>query len=662
MTAPRLLPLAPVHSGGRSAMTCHYRCDDACAKPVPNESDNSYFGDIVAASASRRSVLKGSSAVAAVVGLGAFGGSQAAGVAPAAAATKPGPKSPFGFTPIAAQPADTDKVVVPEGFGWAPVISWGDPILAGAPAFDFDKQSATAQEGQFGYNNDYTTLLRNGSQKSGILVCNNEYTNEELMFRDFAGYESLTDEQLRIVMAAHGMSIVEVARKNPKTPWSYLKGARLNRRLTATSEFEMVGPAAGHTALRTSADPTGRRVLGTFNNCAGGTTAWGTVLSGEENFNGYFKAPSAPDDRLKRYGITGTGRGWERIDERFDLAIEPNEANRHGWVVEVDPQDPTSTPRKLTALGRFKHEGAESTVAADGRVVVYMGDDERFDYAYKFISKGTYRPGASAAARAHNKELLTEGDLYVARFTGDGMVDGVCDGTGEWLPLVVDGQSKVPGMSVAEVLIWTRLAGDIVNATKMDRPEDVQPNPVNGRVYMACTNNTKRVPSQIDEANPRANNKHGHVIEMTPTGGHTSTAFTWKIVLIAGDPADPQTYFNGYDRSEVSSISCPDNVAFDSKGNLWIATDGNALGNCDGMYLMPLEGPDTGRLQQFLSVPAGSECCGPFITLDDRTVLAAVQHPGEVDGASPASPASQFPYQGDGQPRPSVIQVFPTKG
>ena len=673
MTAPApqrtVLPLIPTgraaHPGGRSAMTCHYRCDDACSKPVPNPSDNTYFGDVVAAGASRRSVLKGGGLVAAVVGLTAATGTQAAAAAPAAAPTVSGAttRSPFGFTPIAPQPEGLDKVVVPDGFTWSTIISWGDPILADAPDFDFDKQSAAAQEGQFGYNNDDTTLIRTKDQNAAVLVCNNEYTNDELMFRGYTGSASLTPEQIRITMAAHGMSVVELRRAGASRPWEYVKGAPLNRRITATTAFRVDGPAAGHPLLRTSADPSGRQVLGTFGNCSGGTTPWGTVLSGEENFQGYFNATSIPADQdaaYRRYGITGRGRGWERVESRFDTGAEPNEVNRFGWVVELDPSDPSSTPVKHTALGRLKHEGANVTIAPDGRVVAYTGDDERFDYLYKFVSHGRYRPGESAEARANNLTLLSSGDLYVAKFTGDGFEDGVADGTGEWLPLVVDNESRVPGMSLAEVLVHTRLAADTVGPTKMDRPEDVETNPVNGRTYVACTNNTKRAPSQIDEANPRANNKHGHIIEITPDGGDdTATGFSWKIVLIAGDPSDPSTYFNGYDRSEVSPISCPDNVAFDREGNLWIATDGNALGHCDGMYLMPLTGTHKGHLQQFLSVPAWAECCGPLITWDDQTVLAAVQHPGEVDGASPDNPRSQFPYRGDGQPRPSVIQVHP---
>ncbi|NNM47546.1 PhoX family protein [Knoellia koreensis] len=677
MSAPaperRLLPLAvsPSHPGGRSAMTCHYRCDDACSKPVPNTTDNGYFGDIAAASASRRTILKGAGLAAAFVGFGAASAMPAA-AAPATAPAAGAPRtrgrgtSPFGFTPIEPVPAGTDKVVVPEGFTWSTIIAWGDPILPGAPEFDFDRQSAAAQAGQFGYNNDYTTLIRGKSQNDATLVCNNEYTNDELMFRGYTGSASLTPEQIRITMAAHGMSVVAVERKSAKAEWSYVRGATVNRRVTATTPFVVDGPAAGSRLLRTSADPSGTRVLGTFGNCAGGTTPWGTVISGEENFNGYFSAATAPADQAaayQRYGLTGSkGRGWERVDGRFDATQEPNEVNRFGWVVELDPSDPTSTPVKHTAMGRMKHEGANVTIAPDGRVVAYMGDDERFDYLYKFVSRDTFRKGNSPKARKHNLGLLSEGDLYVAKFTGDGFEDGISDGSGEWLAITKDGKSQVPGMSLEEVLVWTRLAADKLGATKMDRPEDVEPNLVNGRTYVVCTNNTRRTPSQIDEANPRANNKHGHIIEITPTrGDDTQPTFAWKIVLIAGDPNDPTTYWNGYDRSEVSPISCPDNIAFDEAGNMWIATDGNALGACDGMYLYPLEGPHKGHLQQFLSVPAYAETCGPLVTWDQRTVLAAVQHPGEETGGSPETPLSQFPYQGDGQPRPAVIQIRPTR-
>ena len=675
MTAPtRLLPLtARSHEGGRSSMTCQYRCGNACDLAVPNTSDNTYFGDLVAGGLSRRVALRAGGVGAALVGLTAWSlpgtAAAAAAAAPAgrpSAKGRPGAGSALGFTGIAPTPATVDAVRVPEGFAWAPIISWGDPLFADTPAFDFDNQTAAAQREQAGYNADYTQFMQGGPGNNaahrGLRAFNHEYTNDELMFRGVASSADLTDDQLDIVLAAHGITITEVSRRNASSPWRWVQGGRRNRRIHTDTPFTVDGPAAGSPHLRTSADPTGTRVLGTLNNCAGGETPWGTYLSGEENFNQYFRATGAPDvsGRLKRYGITSGGRGWERVQDRFSVVDEPNEVNRFGWIVEVDPEDPTSTPVKHTALGRFKHEGATVALTADGRVAAYMGDDERFDYIYKFLSRDRYREGD----KRHNMRLLSEGDLYVARLDGDGAADGEYDGGGAWLPLVVDGVSKVPGFTVEEVLIWTRLAADVVGPTKMDRPEDVQPNPVNGRIYAAMTNTTSRTPAQIDEANPRAANKHGHVTEFTEAGGdHGALTFTWRMVLVAGNPSDPQTYFNGYDRSEVSPISCPDNVAFDAAGNLWISTDGmpGTLNHCDGLYVMPLEGPERGRLQQFLSVPVGAETCGPTI-LGKDSVIVAVQHPGEVSGASPENVVSQFPYRGDGQPRPSVIHAYRPPG
>lgn len=262
-----------------------------------------------------------------------------------------------------------------------------------------------------------------------VLVVNNEYTNDELMFEGVTSSDDLSDEQLRIVMAAHGITIVDVRRRSHRRPWTYQRDGQRNRRIHAWTPFAVDGPAAGSPPMRTSDDPSGRRVLGTLNNCAGGETPWGTVLSGEENFNQYFNATGAPDPdgKLARYGIASGGRGWERIDDRFQVSAAPNEVNRFGWIVEVDPSDPTSTPVKHTAMGRFKNEGATVRVAADGRVVAYMGDDERFDYIYKFVSAKRYRRGDTR----HNMTLLSEGDLYVAKFTGDGFEDGMYDGTGQ---------------------------------------------------------------------------------------------------------------------------------------------------------------------------------------------------------------------------------------
>ena len=684
MTATRkFLPMLGHTRGNRSAATCHFKCGNACAKDVCNTSGNQYFRDVADSALSRRALLGMSGVAAAAVVLGTD------------IASAPRARADFGgygqgggklsFTAIAPVERTVDTMTVPQGYDWAPIIRWGDPLFAGAPDFDIDNQSAAAQTGQFGYNNDYLNVIADGGGKSGVLVANHEYTNEEIMF-DQAWYDANINEARRIALAAHGFSVVEVKRKRAGQKWEYVRGAVRNRRITATTPFAVDGPAAGSDLLKTAADPTGTVVLGTLNNCAGGTTPWGTVLSGEENFNQYFRGTGSATDA--RYGVSAdpTERGWEEIDPRFSGANTgyENEINRFGWIVEIDPQNPDSTPVKHTALGRFKHEGATVGIAADGRVVAYSGDDERFDYVYKFVSRDKYQEGN----RRHNMTLLSDGDLYVARFSGDspaaeidgtGAVpsDGAFDGSGEWLPLVVDGESKVDGMTVEEVLVYTRLAGDKVGATKMDRPEDVEPNPATGKLYIALTNNTRRGTdgkAGADEANPRTRNRTGHVIELTEAGNDAAAlTFGWNILLVAGDPAnDTSTYFAGYPADKVSPISCPDNLAFDSKGNLWISTDGQpgTIGYCDALHKVTLTGAERGRVEQFLAVPAGAETCGPVIHDREDSVFVAVQHPG--DGGTFAEPTSLFPdyvsargreKKGEAYaPRPSVVQVFSTSG
>ncbi|MCI2418879.1 PhoX family phosphatase [Saccharopolyspora sp. K220] len=655
----RLLPLL---STGRARVTCRYRCGDQCAGHPPNPTANPYFGDLLQNVLSRRGLLRAGAVAAASAAV-----LPAIAARPAAAA--PGRPPGLDFTPV--QPNSADAVVVPEGYQQQVVLRWGDPILPGAPEFDFDNQTPEAQERQFGYNNDFCALLPLTDDRR-LMVNNHEYTTEEFLFRGYDP-ENPTQQQVRVAWAAHGLSVV-VLETRDGAPKAVLDP--LNRRITLNTPFELRGPAAGSELLRTPADPTGTRSFGTMNNCSGGVTPWGTILSGEENIHFYFANADQVTDpttqqRLARYGISGAAseRKWERFDSRWDLAQQVNEPNRFGWIIELDPHDPTSTPVKHTALGRFKHEGANIRVADDGRVVAYLGDDEKFEYVYRFVSDEKVRPGRSGHARRHNMSLLDSGTLYVARFTGDSPAseidgtgklpsDGEFDGVGEWIPLAHNDTSFVPGMSAEEVYIFTRLAADQVGATKMDRPEDIQPHPITGRVYCALTNNSDRGPdgkAAADELNPRNSNKHGQVLELDddPAG----TRFSWRLLLVCGDPNDPSTYFAGFDKSQVSPITCPDNLAFDRHGNLWITTDSaEALGANDGLYALPLEGPERGHVMQFLSVPRGAEACGPII--EDDLILVSAQHPGEVDGANADNPVSHWPDGGTSQPRPSVIAVW----
>ncbi|WP_327682221.1 PhoX family protein [Streptomyces sp. NBC_00467] len=676
----KLLPLLNTkpHAGGRSALTCRYRCGDACFHEVPNTSDNEYVGDVIASALSRRSMMRAAAVVtvAAAAGTGAVVGldDQAAAAPAGTPGTGGRPDGARGlrFAPVA--PNKDDKVTVPAGHSQNVVIRWGEPILRGAPAFNPDKQTAKAQAGQFGYNNDFLSLLPLDERNRQILVANHEYTDEILMFR---GYDPAnpTREQVEIAWAAHGLSVVVVEGERKSGRLTPVTRHHLNRRLHTTSEFKVTGPAAGSALLKTSVDPSGTKVLGTLNNCAGGTTPWGTTLHGEENFNQYFANGSSDTDKRYGVGTATTERKWERFDKRFDLKQEPNEVHRFGWVVELDPYDPDFTPRKRTALGRFKHEAAQPRLTADGRPVVYMGDDERFDYFYKFVSSKRMKKGNSRAAREHNRTLLDEGTLYVAKLTGDSPasqidgtgklpVDGEFDGSGQWIPLATGDTSHVEGMTADEVYIFTRLAGDKVGATKMDRPEDVEPSPRTGRVYVALTNNTDRGKAGkagADEANPRNANKHGQILELAENWDDPAgDGFAWRLFLVAGDPEDPATYFAGFPKNKVSPISCPDNVAFDPHGNLWISTDGNQLGSHDGLFGVATQGERRGELKQFLTVPIGAETCGPLI--QDRRVLVAVQHPGEVDGASVEKPASAWP-DGPGKiVRPSVVAVWRKDG
>jgi len=666
----KLLPLFTGRSSGRAAVTCQYRCGNACSHEAPNTSDNRYFGDVVRELVDRRSVLK-AGAVLAVAGTAAA----TVGAGSAAAADRGHGGTGLDFEPVA--PNTLDAVVVPDGYEHDVLIRWGDPVIPDAPEFDFANQTAAAQAKQFGFNNDYCGLVPvPGRRDTWLMVSNHEYTSEPFLFYGWDS-DNPTREQVEIAWAAHGQSIVLVE-LNRRGRLEVKLDRRYNRRLTLTTPFTVQGPAAGSTYLRTSVDPAGRTVFGTMNNCSGGLTPWGTVLSGEENVNQYFANADAVTDpvaraRLARYGFSesASDRKWERYDKRFDLAQEPNEANRFGWIVEIDPLEPSSTPVKHTALGRFKHEGANVIVARDGRVVAYMGDDERFEYLYKFVSDGKIKRGDGKYARDHNKKLLDSGTLYVAKFTGDSPAaeidgsgklpsDGEFDGSGEWIPLARNDKSFVSGFTAEEVYVFTRFAADVAGATKMDRPEDVEPSLKSGRMYAALTNNTDRgKPGKegATEINPRVANRHGHVLELAESrGDNTATRFAWRLFLVCGDPASDDTYFGGYDKTQVSPISCPDNVAFDSRGNLWISTDGNALDTNDGLFAVPVEGRERGHVKQFLTVPNGAETCGPVI--EDDFVLVSVQHPGELDGASADNPLSHWPDGGTSQPRASVVAVY----
>jgi secreted PhoX family phosphatase len=630
-----------------------------------NETSNPTLGDVIAARLQRRDVLKGALGIAAIT-------ATMGPLAIAAAGNARANATRFAFSEVEAGVDPMHHVA--EGYDADVLIRWGDPVLPGAPAFDPQHQSPAAQKLQFGYNNDYLGYLpmrgaANPSQR-GLLVVNHEYTNEELMFPGLgrqdtkaAAFGKMTQEIADIEMAAHGGSVLEVKRDNGK--WSVVPSSQFARRIDASTPMRISGPAAGHERMKTAADPGGRDVIGMLNNCAGGLTPWGTWLTCEENFHGYFSGKVADNHREarnhKRYGVGGNWFIWSKWYDRFDVPKEPNEANRFGWIVEIDPFDPSSTPVKRTALGRTKHEGAYVHVNKDGRVVVYSGDDERFDYVYKFVSNRRYDPANPVA----NRDLLDDGILYVARYDADG--------TGEWLPLV-HGQGPLTEAngfaSQADVLIETRIAGDLLKATKMDRPEDVEVNPATQSVYVMLTNNSRRKADQVDAANPRPDNKFGHIIEMIPPDGdHAAPKFRWEILVRCGDPAIAEVGATFHASTTKNGwFGMPDNCTVDHQGRLWIATDGNSgsrTGRTDGVWALETEGAMRGASKLFFRCPAGAELCGPMFTPDDETLFVAIQHPGESDDddpkAEPATfenPSTRWPDFTDGMPpRPSIVTI-----
>ncbi|MEM1151657.1 MAG: PhoX family phosphatase [Pseudomonadota bacterium] len=610
------------------------------------------IGQIVDARLSRRGFLGG---LMAATGVAAVSGC-ATGMSETA---EPMATSPFAFEEITRGMDTTHHV--PTGYESDVVIRWGDPLFNDSPAFDPMNQSEAAQLKQFGYNNDYLGFIPLATtadgEERGLICVNHEYVSTTLMQPGVAATypASMTRERCLTEMAAHGGSIVEV--KKTAAGWKPVVGSAYNRRITAhRTPMDVTGPAAGSPRLMTREDRSGRLVAGTMNNCAGGITPWGTYLMAEENINGNFlgKLPEDHPEAVnhKRYSVPSGWYQWGRHFDRFDVSKEPNEPNRFGWVVEVDPMDPTARPKKRTALGRFKHEGAESIVAPDGRVVLYMGDDQRFDYVYKFVTAGSYNP----EDRAANRDLLDEGTLYVARFDEDGTV--------AWLPLT-HGTGPLTAEngfnSQADVVIEARRAGDLLGATPMDRPEDVQPDAANGKVWVMLTNNHRRTAEQVSAANPRAENRFGHIIEITePNGDFTATTSRWDILVRCGDPsvAEVGSTFNPL-TSDQGWFGSPDNCAVDPSGRLWVSTDGNQYtGGADGIWAMETKGERRGTGKAFFRAPTGAEVCGPRFTENGKTLFLCVQHPGDGDDATFENPTTRWPDFKDGAPpRPSVLAI-----
>ena len=550
-------------------------------------------------------------------------------------------------------PPQTDGTVhVPGGYNWDVLVRWGDPLFSDAP--EWSPTEGIPVEGStrvFGENTDGMELFHQGDTE--LLVVNSEYTNRRTNLpADRDGTPANADDVL-LLQNFQGVSVMEVT--EGANGWEVVVDSPYNRRIHHNTEMVIDGPAAGHDLLKTAADPTGTFALGTHNNCGSGRTPWGTYLTCEENFNGYFGSTAESHDALpevnqagfKRYGvgIDGWGYDYHKWDARYDVSQNPNEPHRHGYIVEIDPWNPDATPVKHTALGRFKHENAAYALTPEGQVVVYMGDDERGEYMYKWVSRDIYVPGGDTST------LLSEGQLFVAKFNDDQ--------TGIWIPLTPEDT----GMTEAEIAIFTRQAGTAVSATTMDRPEWIAVNPTAVEAYCCLTNNSRRgalnddgtvrtnaagEPMITNGPNPRDINRYGQIVRWKPhNDDHGASTFDWDLYVMVGNPSvhTDGLYAGTANMNEGNLFNSPDGMMIDSSGLIWIQTDGNDdnegdfLGN--GNNQMLAGDPITGEIRRFMTGPNGCEVTGLTWSADKRTMFVGIQHPGapfpDGEGSLPRS-------------------------
>ncbi|MEY3111426.1 MAG: hypothetical protein RIT23_557 [Actinomycetota bacterium] len=594
-----------------------------------NHSDNRTFEDVLSAHMSRRSVIVGGLATAALT---FFGGSAVRAATPKGqieAATRrvaKNPKIAFTSIPLQSSPMPT---IAPE-YTYTVLAPWREKLDGSGKSYPIAGFTAEQQENSVGIGHDGMWYF--GDEKSGLLCVNHEYgTTQHIMGKSVP--QSL--EEVRLSQAAHGMSVIKI--EKAAKGWKIAKSDK-NRRIHVNTPMVFTGPAAKSDLLKNAA---GNPVQGTLNNCANGYTPWGTYLTCEENFNGYFGSTSstwkASADQA-RYGFSANGFGydWHKFDARFDLsnANYANEMNRFGWVVEVDPNDPKSKPAKRTALGRVKHEGAEVIEGKNGRAVVYMGDDERFDYVYKFVSKLPWKKAVAAG-----KSPLDEGTLYVAKFNEDG--------TGNWLELST-ANPALAGWTLDKILVNTRLAADLAGATKMDRPEWIT-TAADGYQYVTLTNNTQRGTTGragVDKANPTAVNTYGHIVRWLDSDKNVGTTFTWEIFALAKDVADAGGQMFG----------SPDGIWADKDGRIFVQTDGEQPGKHNDQLLVA--NAATRQFSRLFTGVKGCEVTGVAVTPSQKTMFVNLQHPGDGDPRLSNFPA---PYTGVGGPVPRDCTIVITR-
>jgi len=703
---------------------------------IVNLTPNPHMNDLLATRLSRRSALKGGVSVTAGALLGglsltACGGNDDPVEAPKALA--------FGFAAVAKN--KNDLVTVPDGYQVSILHALGDPLHYGDESWKNDgSETADSYNRRVGDGHDgmyFFGLSDDGKYQAersdrGLLAVNHEYVvgPYSLHPAGITAGAARVPSEVEKEINAHGVSVVEVKRGSTGTDMAMVRGSRFNRRITSATEIAITGPAKGSALMKTKFSPDGTRTRGTNNNCANGYTPWGTYLTCEENWlNVVSRAAGDNAQRsakevaaLNRYGLPENRKspylwdtaGGDDLFVRWTSSVTGasaaedyrNIANTFGWVVEIDPFNPTAMPAKRSALGRINHEGAWPAPAVAGQpIVIYMGDDARNEYIYKFVSKALWDAKDVNGGMASGAKYLDEGTLYVAKFNADG--------TGQWLELsfgkngLDTGNTTYAFADQADVVTNCRIAADIRGATKMDRPEWGGVNPLNGEAYMTLTNNSNRVDpnatptgSQLkpDAANPRAysdtytnadgstktnkGNVNGHIIRWREAGGSVAaTSFAWDIYLF-GAQADAAANVNLSNLTAVNDFSSPDGLYFDPRGLLWIQTDDGAytdVTNCMMLAAVPGKVGDGGAatavggtatikganatgdtVRRFLVGPKECEITGIAVTPDGKTLFFNVQHPGEEGKLTALTsnwPDSQTTAGSTKRPRSATVVV-----
>ncbi|WP_373888972.1 PhoX family phosphatase [Massilia sp. ST3] len=730
-----------------------------------NVSSNEHFSTVLEARLSRRSLLRGGAASAATAFLGAMGlsacggsGSDAVTAPTPPMGTTPPPvptEKLLGFTAVAKSLADA--VVVPAGYTASVLYALGDPLTAATPAFkndgtdgDMENRAGDHHDGMEFFPLSATGAASASANDRGLLAMNHEATTDQNLASFFlhanGGTPSLPRPALEVdkEMALHGLSVVEVRRNASK--WEYLKDSSFNRRVHQQTEVELSGPVRGNALVVTKYSPNGSRIRGTLNNCGTGKTPWNTYLSGEENWSGYFTRAAADDaaraDKsvvaLKRYGRdqgAASRHGWETggLDDKYarwniskkGASLDGsddyrNEMNGMGYIVEMDAYDKTRVIKKRTALGRYAHESAAfGKVEAGKPLAVYMGDDSRNEYIFKFVSNAVWNAAdATAVDRiATGDKYLDSGKLYVAKFSADG--------SGQWIELSITNPAIAAYTTYkfadqADVLVNARLAGDAVGATRMDRPEWCSVNPANGEIYFTLTNNSNRrvepngsSQAAPDAANPRvytdmkgstaqSGNPNGHILRVKEgVLGAAATGFTWDVYLFGAEAAAAAATVNLSGLGADQDFSSPDGLAFSAAtGICWFQTDDGAytdVSNCMMLAGVPGQVGDgrkltlnypradgstlavdtfvgktasSDTLKRFLVGPVGSEITGIAETPDGKALFVNIQHPGETTSsgnlADPSKYTSQWPsnagYGAGKRPRSATIVITKNDG